>query len=142
MGCVQRLQQLFLTEEDPPAAQCRALGCAGQSLIGCPCAARPGPCSIPMPNPPSLAKALPLLSTMFLICTSFFNWDWSRGIHARAGPGWAGTASSGPGGDTGLRLGLGGANKHNLTVQPGWAQKALSVTEPLGGSSLIKGCRS
>lgn len=171
---MHRSQQLSLAEQDPPAAQCCALGCGlGTSglcwavshwlpvswlhdpLAGlsCSCAAcvevpelQPGLglCCIPMANPPFLA--LPLLSTMFPLPTSFFNWDWSRGIHAGAEPGQAGTASScrgwaAPGGDIWLRLGLRRTNKHIMTLQPGWAQEALSVTEPLAGSSLIKGCR-
>lgn len=40
------------------------------------------------------------------------------------------------GGDTGL------SQQAIVTLQPGWAQEAPSVTEPPGGSSLIKGCRS
>lgn len=72
----------------------------------------------------------------------------TRGIPARAGagPGWAGTAGAGKGwagpeGATRLRLGLRRANKHILTLQPGWPEKALFVSKPLGGSSVIKGCR-
>lgn len=166
MGCVHR-SQLSLAEGSAPAAQCGALGCALCTSGLCwavspwlPCAVQEplaglssscaacvealelqpgqGPCHIPMANPPSLAKALPLLSTTFLIPASFFNWDRSRGIHAGAGPGWAGTAScgrgwAGPGGHTGLRLGLRRANKHRMTLQPGWAQKALPVTSPWVG---------
>lgn len=146
--------QLFSVQ--PWAVVWAPLGCAGQSLRGCPvlsrslwavlsssCAARPGPCYIPMANSPSLAKALPLLSTVFLIPTSFFHWDWSRGIHARTGPGWAGTGScgrgwAGPGGDTWLRLGLRRANKHLAA----WMGTESPVSaQPRGGSSLIKGCR-
>lgn len=40
---------------------------------------------------------------------------------------WQGVGTAG--GDTGLRLGHGRANKHSVTLQPGWAQKALSVWE-------------
>lgn len=43
------------------------------------CAARPGPCCIPMANPPSLAKALSLLSTVFLIPPSFLTGTGAEG---------------------------------------------------------------
>lgn len=102
MECVHRSQELLLAEEDSPAAQCCALGCGlgtsglcwavshclpvswlqdpllGLSSSCAACVEAPelqpglGPCCIPMANPPSLAKALPLLSTVFLISTTFF----------------------------------------------------------------------
>lgn len=87
-------------------------------------AARLGPCYIPMANPPSLGKALPLLT---IIPTSFLTGTGAEGSVDGLGR---------TGGDTGL------SQQAIVTLQPGWAQEAPSVTEPPGGSSLIKGCRS
>lgn len=83
-----------------------------------------GPCCIPMANPPSLGKALPLLT---IIPTSFLTETGAEGSVDGLGR---------TGGDTGL------SQQAIVTLQPRWAQEALSVTEPPGGSSLIKGCRS
>lgn len=150
MGCVHRSQQLFLAEQDPPAAQCCALGCGLGTSGLCWAVAhvqpgwRPQSCSqawgsaiFPWQTP------LPWLFPCSAPC-SLFPPHFLTGTGAE--PGRAGTASSGrgwaaPGGDTWLRLGLRRANKHIMTLQPGWAQEALSVTEPLDGSSLMKGCR-
>lgn len=163
MGCVHRSQQLFLAEQDPPAAQCCALGCGlGPSGLCWAVSLAAGPSGWtvihvqPVWRPQSCSQAwgpaifpwqtpLPWLFPCSAPCSLFPpHFLTGTGAEGSMADGLALPALAGAGQDLGVTHGSGSALEEptsTVTLQPGWAQEAPSVTEPLAGSSLIQGCR-